>query len=84
MIDEKDDEKKKGEKNNKSNPLTGDKIAILVRTIVLFLALVNQLLMVFGYSILPISEEEMSELCTALFTAVAAIWTWWSDNHFAE
>lgn len=77
---------KQEEKNetHKSNPLTGDKIAILVRTIVLFLALVNQLLMVFGYSILPISEEEMSELCTALFTAVAAIWTWWSDNHFAE
>lgn len=84
MIDEKEKEKHKGEKSKKQNPLNGDKIAILVRTVVLFLALVNQLLMVFGYSILPISEEEMSELCTALFTVVAAIWTWWSDNHFAE
>lgn len=71
-------------KKDKSNPFTGDNIAIWVRTIVLFLALVNQLLMVFGYTILPISEEEMSELCTALFTVAAAIWTWWSDNHFAE
>lgn len=78
------DKQERKNETHKSNPLTGDKIAILVRTIVLFLALVNQLLMVFGYSILPISEEEMSELCTALFTAVAAIWTWWSDNHFAE
>ena len=59
-----------------------NKIAILVRTCVLFVALVNQLLMVFGYSILPISEEQISELCTALFTVVAAIWTWYTDNKF--
>lgn len=57
-----------------------NKIAILVRTCVLFAALVNQLLMVFGYSILPISEEQISELCTALFTVVASIWAWWTDN----
>lgn len=57
-----------------------NKIAILVRTCVLFVALVNQLLMVFGYSILPISEQQVSELCTTLFTVVAALWTWWTDN----
>ena len=53
-----------------------EQIAVLVRTAVLFLALLNQLLMVFGYSILPISEQELSELLTALFTAVAAMWAW--------
>ena len=57
-----------------------NKIAILVRTCVLFVALVNQLLMVFGYSILPISEQQVSELCTTLFTIIAAIWAWWTDN----
>ena len=57
-----------------------NKISILVRTCVLFVALINQLLMVFGYSILPISEQQISELCTALFTIVAAIWAWWTDN----
>ena len=57
-----------------------NKIAILVRTCVLFVALINQLLMVFGYSILPISEEQIGELCTALFTVIAAIWAWWTDN----
>ncbi len=57
-----------------------EQIAVLVRTAVLFLALLNQLLMVFGYSILPISEQELSELLTALFTAVAAMWAWWKDN----
>lgn len=57
-----------------------EQIAMLVRTAVLFIALLNQLLMVFGYSILPISEEEFGELCTALFTVVTALWAWWKDN----
>ena len=57
-----------------------NKIPVLVRTCVLFVALVNQLLMVFGYTILPISEEQVNELCTALFTIVAALWTWYTDN----
>lgn len=51
-----------------------DKIPMLVRTAVLVVALVNQLLMVFGYGVLPISEELLNELFTTLFTAVAALW----------
>jgi len=60
--------------------MNNNKIAIWVRTCVLFVALINQLLMVFGYSILPITEEQVSELCTTLFTIIAALWTWWTDN----
>ena len=59
-----------------------EQIAMAVRTLVLFLALLNQLLMVFGYSILPISEEQFGELLTALFTAIASLWTWWKDNRW--
>ena len=59
-----------------------NKIPAIIRTCVLFVALVNQLLMVFGYTILPITEQQISELCTALFTIIAAIWAWWTDNKF--
>ena len=59
-----------------------NKIPVIIRTCVLFVALVNQLLMVFGYTILPITEQQISELCTALFTIIAAIWAWWTDNKF--
>lgn len=62
--------------------LSHEQIAMLVRTAVLFLALLNQLLMVFGYSILPISEEELSELLTALLTTVSAVWAWKEDNNW--
>ena len=57
-----------------------EQMAMMVRTIVLFVALVNQLLVVFGYSILPITEEEISQLCSTLFTIVTALWAWWHDN----
>lgn len=59
-------------------------IAVLVRTAVLFVALVNQLLMVFGYSILPITEEELTELLSALLTMLASLWAWWNDNRWAS
>lgn len=55
------------------------RIAMLVRTMVLFIALLNQLLMVFGFSILPLSEEAFGELFTAVFTAGAALWVWWKE-----
>ena len=64
--------------------MNNNKIAIWVRTCVLFVALINQLLMVFGYSILPITEEQVSELCTALFTIIASIWTWYTDNRMND
>ena len=59
-----------------------NKIPVIIRTCVLFVALVNQLLMVFGYTLLPITEQQISELCTALFTIIAAVWAWWTDNKF--
>lgn len=60
--------------------MSKEQIAMLVRTAVLFVALVNQLMMVFGYSILPLSEEEFGELFSTLLTVVSALWAWWKDN----
>ena len=60
--------------------MSKEKIVMLVRTIVLFVALLNQLLMVFGYTILPVSEEELTQLLTALFTTASALWVWWENE----
>ena len=59
--------------------MSNEQIRMLVRTAVLFLALLNQLLLVFGYSILPISEEELSELLSTLLTMLSALWVWWGE-----
>lgn len=60
--------------------MSKEQIAMLVRTAVLFLALVNQLLLLFGYSILPISEEELNQFLTTLLTMGSALWMWWGNN----
>ena len=55
---------------------------MLARTAVLFIALLNQLLMAFGYSVLPIAEEELGALVTALFTTISALWVWRKDQRW--
>lgn len=54
----------------------------IIRTIVLALALINQILAIFGYSIIPISDEQINELITLLFTIGASVWSWWKNNSF--
>jgi SPP1 family holin len=52
------------------------------RTLVLLLALINQVLSILGHSPLPISDDQVNELVTALFTIVAAVIAWWKNNSF--
>lgn len=60
--------------------MSKERIAMLVRTAVLFIALLNQLLLVFGYSILPVTEQEFEQLFSALLTVGASLWTWLSSQ----
>lgn len=62
--------------------MSKEKIAMLVRTVVLFIALLNQLLLVFGYNILPLSEKDIGELVATVWTVGAVVWVWWKDNGF--
>lgn len=41
----------------------------VVRTVLLFIALVNQTLIVFGKPVLPISEDQINTLADALYLA---------------
>ena len=52
----------------------------IARTIVLFLALLNQLLAIFGKEQLLIAEENVYQLVSILFTIGAAVWSWWKNN----
>ena len=56
----------------------------IIRTVLLVLALVNQLLAVFGISPLPLEDETMTELLSLGFTAVTAIAAWWKNNSFTK
>ena len=52
----------------------------LIRTLVLVLALINQVLCNMGMSPIPVSEAELEMLLSTIFTIVASIWAWWKNN----
>lgn len=54
----------------------------IARTLVLILAIINQILSACGKSPLPIESETLEQLVTAGFTIVAALIAWWKNNSF--
>lgn len=60
------------------------KPATVARTVVLALALVNQLLSAAGKSPLPIDSTAVEQWVSAGLTTAAAIWSWWENNSFSQ
>lgn len=56
----------------------------IVRTIVLFLALVNQMLSISGRPVLPIEDATVEAIVTNLWTLIAALVSWWKNNSFTD
>ena len=56
----------------------------IARTIVLILALINQILTATGRSVIPIDSETITELISAAFTIVASVIAWWKNNSFTK
>lgn len=56
----------------------------IIRTVVLVLALINNTLTMTGRSILPVSDEQVSELLSLAFTIGASLWAWWKNNSFTK
>lgn len=56
----------------------------IIRTVVLIVALINQVLTITGHSVLPFSEQDITDGLSMLFTAGASLWAWWKTNGFTE
>lgn len=54
------------------------------RTIILFLALVNQILAILGKGQIEIAENDIYQICTLVFTTVSTLWAWWKNNSFSQ
>ena len=59
-------------------------VGTVIRTVCLLLALVNLTLETFGKSIIPISDEQVSELITLIFTIVTSVISFWKNNSFTQ
>ena len=56
----------------------------LIRTILLVLALVNQVLAVFGKSPIPIDDDTATNLISTAWTVIASLIAWWKNNSFTD
>lgn len=60
------------------------KKSTIIRTVVLALALVNSFLALVGKSPLPIEDAQVELILSEVFTAAAALWSWWKNNSFTK
>ena len=60
------------------------KASTIIRTIVLAIVLVNNILTMNGLNPLPFSEDELYEIVSGIATIAASIWAWWENNSFTK
>lgn len=59
----------------------------VIRTVLLLVALINQLLIAFGKSPLDVSETQIDEAYTVISTIITAgmsAWAWWKNNNITR
>lgn len=62
------------------NNITAGTIA---RTIILLLALTNQVLAMCGKQVLNIADDDIYQIVSIVFTISASVWSWWKNNSFS-
>lgn len=58
------------------------KVETIIRTVCYFMALINQVLFMFGKSPIPIDDESITGLITISATVITGVWAWWKNNSF--
>lgn len=56
----------------------------IIRTVILFVALINQILTSTGHTIIPVSDDQIAEVITLAVTIGASVWAWWKNNSFTR
>lgn len=60
------------------------KIDTIARTIALFIALANQVLVVFGKEAFPVTEDQVYQVVSMIALIGAAVLAWWKNNSFSK
>ena len=60
------------------------KASTIIRTIVLAVVLVNNILTMNGLNPLPFSVDVLYEIVSGIATIAASIWAWWENNSFTK
>jgi len=59
-------------------------VGTIARTLILFLALINQLLSASGHAVIPIENETIEAMVSTAATIVFALIAWWKNNSFTK
>lgn len=60
------------------------KAETIARTVLLVVALVNQVLAIMGRERLPFAEDDVYQLVTLFFTVCTSAWAWWKNNSLTK
>ena len=56
----------------------------VARTVCLILALINQILVIFGKGTISFAEDNVYQVVSVIFTIVTAVFAWWKNNSFTK
>ena len=56
----------------------------IIRTALLLLAIINNVLAIFGKAPLPVTNEQLELIISTVFTVVMAVINWWKNNSFTQ
>ena len=56
----------------------------VARTIILALALINQMLSASGHAGLPIDDAQIETIVSTAWTVIASLVAWWKNNSFTQ
>lgn len=56
----------------------------IARTIILALALINQLLSATGHAVIPIEDETIEMAVSYVVTVIVTLWTYWKNNSWTQ
>ena len=66
------------------NKLMGISPGTVVRTILLAIAIVNQVLSFLGKPLIYVNDAQVSELVALVFSIAVSVVAWWKNNSFTQ
>lgn len=60
------------------------KVETIIRTVVVAVALINQILAICGKDTLPLYESDIVQIVTLVATIASSLWAWWKNNSFTH
>ena len=61
-----------------------ERVKAIVRLLIAVLPAINMVLVYFGKSPLPFSEDEINIAASAVVEALGILWAWWKNNNMTE